>query len=226
MSTNLMSQAATTKLGGVPNDLLINLNPLAYIILVPLYAHIIYPTIERLGLRFGPITRISTGFFLSAIAMGIAAVIQYYIYATNPCQTQANTCISRDQRSPISGWVQLPIYFLIANSEILALTTSMEYLYSHAPRNLKSISMALISLTSAFGAAFGQMLVPLSEDPYLVWNYVAAGVLSLIASVGSYWCHHGRDQENQEQMEEAGLQQETGSGTCGKLTTEAGETQC
>jgi POT family proton-dependent oligopeptide transporter len=193
-----MSQAATTNLSGIPNDLLIILNPLAYIILAPIYAHAIYPTIERFGLRFGHIKRITTGFLLSTIAMGIAAVVQYYVYATNPCGTQSNTCIALGQHSSLSVWVQLPIYFLIANSEILALTTSMEYLYSHAPKNLKSISMALIGLTSAAGAAFGQMLVPLSEDPYLVWNYIAAGALSLIASVGLYWCHRGRDKEGQE----------------------------
>jgi hypothetical protein len=71
MTSNLTSQAATLTLGAILNDLSINLNPLLYIILVPIYAHIIYPTIDRLGTRFTPICRISTGFFLSVLAMTI-----------------------------------------------------------------------------------------------------------------------------------------------------------
>ena len=58
---------------------------------------------------------------------------------------------------------------------------------------MRSLVMAVFYFTGAGGSAVAQMLVPLSEDPLLVWNYVAAAILSLIASVGVWWCNRGSD---------------------------------
>lgn len=47
---NLLSQAATMELHGVPNDLLQNLNPLAIIILIPIMDFIVYPFFRKIKL--------------------------------------------------------------------------------------------------------------------------------------------------------------------------------
>jgi POT family proton-dependent oligopeptide transporter len=193
MSNNLTSQAATLSLGNLPNDLLINLEPLSYIILVPIYAHVIYPLIERRGIRFTPIKRISLGFLLSAIAIASAAVIQHFIYTTNPCGTHVNSCVKDYKHSHLPVWIQLPIYVILANGEILASITGVNYAYSQAPENMRGMVTAVYLCTGAGGGLFGQALVPISEDPYLVRNYVVVGGLSLIASIGVWWSNREAD---------------------------------
>ena len=47
MLNNLTSQAATMKLGGVPNDIINNLNPIALIIFIPIFDQLVYPGIRR-----------------------------------------------------------------------------------------------------------------------------------------------------------------------------------
>ncbi|KAF2658097.1 MFS peptide transporter [Lophiostoma macrostomum CBS 122681] len=187
MSSNLTSQAATLSLGKISNDVLISFNPFSYIILAIVYDLLIYPATERFGFRFTPIQRMSFGFGSSALAITYAAVTQYFIYKRHPCGTQANSCVEQGQRSDISVWVQIPIYILLANAEILAGVTGMEYACSQAPGNMKSMVMAAWIFTGAGGSAIGGILLLLSEDPNLFWNYTVVAVLSAIACIGVWF---------------------------------------
>lgn len=83
------AQSASLTSNGVPNDLLDNLNPLAIIVLIPIMNHGIYPLLRKLGIRFGPIKRMTFGFFVAAIGASSYAVIQHYIYQTSPCGYKA-----------------------------------------------------------------------------------------------------------------------------------------
>ncbi|KAF2252611.1 oligopeptide transporter [Trematosphaeria pertusa] len=208
MGSNMMSQAATLNLGGLPNDLLINLNPLFCILLAPFYAHIVYPVLARIGLRFCPIHRISAGFLCAALGMAMCTVVQHLIYSSSACGKHANHCPADRLYPKPSVWLQLPVYLLLANSEILANVTGIEYAYSQAPSNMRSLVMALFYFTGAFGSAISQALVPLSEDPDLVWNYATVSVLSLVASVGVWWSNRkpkkteGMEEETENETEE------------------------
>ncbi|KAJ4291134.1 hypothetical protein N0V90_010332 [Kalmusia sp. IMI 367209] len=193
MNSNMISQAATLDLGRLPNDLLINLNPFFCTILVPIYIHIIYPTLSRFNINFSPTRRICAGFASAATGMAITAIIQYAIYRESTCGSSTAQCSV--SASKLSVWVQLPVYLLLANSEILAVVTGIEYAYSHAPTNMRSVVMALFYFTGAWGSAFAQALLPLSEDPYLVWNYTTAGGLSYIAAVGVWWFHDAKPEK-------------------------------
>ena len=63
------------RLHGLPNDILPNLNPLTILLLIPLLDRLIYPFLRtRLHLALSPITRITLGFFLAALAMLACAV--------------------------------------------------------------------------------------------------------------------------------------------------------
>ena len=79
------AQSASLTSNGVPNDVLDNLNPLAIIVLIPIMNHGIYPLLRKLGIRFGPIARMTFGFLIAAIGAASYAVIQYEIYQTSPC---------------------------------------------------------------------------------------------------------------------------------------------
>lgn len=75
----------------------------------------VYPGLRKAGINFSPLKRIAAGFFVGALAMMCAAIVQWKVYTTSVCGYSAADC---PQGSPISVWVQTPSYVLIAFSEI------------------------------------------------------------------------------------------------------------
>jgi POT family proton-dependent oligopeptide transporter len=89
----------------------------------------------------------------------------------------------------INVWAQTGAYVLIAISEIFASITSLEYAFTKAPKNMRSLVQAFSLFMSAISAAIGEGLVPLSADPLLVWNYGVVGVLSFIGGT-CFWIQY------------------------------------
>ena len=187
MANNLTSQAATMRLGGVPNDIINNLNPVSLIFFIPIMDRVIYPGLRRMGFHFTPLKRITAGFFVASCAMLSAAVIQYYVYKMGPCGEQANYCLEvKGQHTDISVWVQSVPYILLAISEIFASITMLEYAYTKAPPNMRSIVQAIGSFMCALSSALGQAFVSLAEDPLLVWLYAVTAILAFVGCIG-FW---------------------------------------
>ncbi|KAL2178012.1 POT family-domain-containing protein [Thermothelomyces heterothallicus CBS 202.75] len=191
INNNLVSQAATMKVGGVPNDVLTNLNPFALIILIPVLDVFIYPALRRIRINPTPLRRIAVGYFVAASAMIWACVIQYYIYKKSECGKYANgrfpdgterECADVD----ISMWAQTGSYVLIAFSEIMASITSLEYAHSKAPANMRSMVQAVALFMNAISSAIGFALVSLADDPLLVWNYAVVAILAVIGGT-MFW---------------------------------------
>lgn len=188
MLNNLTSQAATMKLGGVPNDIINNLNPIALIIFIPIFDQLVYPGLRKMGIKFSPLRRITAGFMTAALGMVVAAVTQHYIYKLGPCGSDANRCLEEEGKfTNISVWIQALTYILGGISEIFASVTSLEYAYTKAPKNMRSVVQAVAMLMNAFSAAIGQAFVGLSTDPLLVWNYTLVAILAFLGGVG-FWC--------------------------------------
>ncbi|KAK4646398.1 hypothetical protein QC761_210110 [Podospora bellae-mahoneyi] len=201
INNNLISQAATMKLGGVPNDVLTNLNPFALIIMIPLMDTLVFPALRKLRINFTPIKRIAAGYFVAASAMIWACVLQYYLYKKSECGNHASgnmlgpdgaELLDSDGKAikcpnvEISVWAQTGSYVLIAFSEILASITSLEYAHSKAPANMRSMVQSVCLFMNAISSAIGFALVPLAGDPLLVWNY---GVVAIAAAIGGlcFW---------------------------------------
>ncbi|KAF4958228.1 hypothetical protein FGADI_2600 [Fusarium gaditjirri] len=185
INNNLISQAAVMQRHGVPNDILSNLNPFALLIFIPLNDFLIYPALRKAGIRFTPIKKITAGFFTGAAAMIWAAVVQHYIYQKSECGKYASgeDCAVVE----INVWAQTGSYVLIALSEVFASITSLEYAFSKAPKNMRSMVQAVALFMTAFSAALGQALVGLAADPLLVWNYGVVAILAVIAGT-CFWC--------------------------------------
>ncbi|KAI6115482.1 POT family-domain-containing protein [Pisolithus croceorrhizus] len=186
LNNNLTSQAATMSTHGLPNDVLSNLDPLALIIFIPLCDLVFYPALVRWRISFKPLQKIAWGFYTGSAAMVWAAVVQYYIYKTNPCGYHAATCVDSDGNplvSPLNVWIQSGSYVLIAFSEIFASITGLEYAFTKAPKNMRSLVMSMVLFTSAVAAAIGEAFVSLSTDPLLVWNYGSVSVLCGISGI-------------------------------------------
>jgi len=186
INNNLISQAGSMSTHGIPNDVLSNLDPFALLILIPLCDLLFYPALRRMGMNFSALKKITAGFMTGAAAMVWAAVLQHYIYKTSPCGDLASDCVAPDV-SPLNVWIQTGAYILIAISEILASITGLEYAFTKAPKNMRSLVMSIFLFMSAISSAIGEGFVALSSDPLLVWNYGAMGVLSFIAGCLFWW---------------------------------------
>lgn len=176
INNNLISQAATMRLGGVPNDVLTNLNPFSLIIMIPLLDLFGYPLLRRLKIKVSPIKKITVGYFAGACAMIWAAVIQAYIYRRSDCGNYAGQNIpGTEDRCPnvdISVWAQSGSYILIAFSEIMASITSLEYAHSKAPANMRSMVQAVALFMNAVSSAIGFALVSLAEVRVILFPHV------------------------------------------------------
>jgi POT family proton-dependent oligopeptide transporter len=186
LNNNLTSQAATMNTHGLPNDVLSNLDPFALIIFIPLCDLLFYPALRRAGINFSALKKITLGFFTGAAAMVWAAVVQHYIYKTSPCGYSANDCTG-DMSSPLNVWIQTGSYVLIAFSEIFASITGLEYAFTKAPKNMRSLVMAIFLFMSALASALGEAFVALAADPLLVWNYSVFGVIAFITGIFVWW---------------------------------------
>ncbi|KAL8282347.1 hypothetical protein RB597_009855 [Gaeumannomyces tritici] len=183
MTNNLTSQAASMVLNGAPNDVIQNLNPISIVVMIPIFDKILYPGLRRMGVQFTPIKRMAVGFIVGALAMVAAAVMQWYIYQMSPCGYGASEC---KEPAPINVWAQSLPYVFIGISEIFTNVTSYEYAFSKAPENMKSLVMSVNLFMSAFSAAVGQAWTPLSQDPFLVWNYASVAIIAGVAGV-AFW---------------------------------------
>ncbi|KAF9456670.1 peptide transporter PTR2A [Collybia nuda] len=196
LNNNLTSQAATMSTHGVPNDVLSNLDPFALIIFIPICDLVIYPGLRRAGINFSALKKITAGFIAGCGAMIWAAVVQHYIYKTNPCHYSAATCVDADKValvSPLNVWIQTGSYILIAFSEIFASITGLEYAFTKAPVNMRSLVMAVFLFTSAVASALGEAFVALAADPLLVWNYGVMGVLAGVTGFIFWFAVRGLD---------------------------------
>jgi proton-dependent oligopeptide transporter, POT family len=183
---NLGTVAAGMTLHGTPNDLIQNLNPIAIIIMIPIFDYGIYPFLRKHGINFTPIKRIYTGFIVAAFAMLYAAVLQHFIYKTLPCHDNVpSECFlngpdADSTPSPLNVWIVSGPYILVALSEIFASITSLEYAFTKAPARMKSVVMAFAQFQNAFSALINLALAPINTEDMFGWLFGSFGVVALI----------------------------------------------
>ena len=213
ITNNLIVQAGQMDMSGSPNELVSQLDPIFIIVFVLLFQFGLYPACERYNIPFTPIKRVAIGFFLVSLAMVWAAVLQHYIYRTSPCGTHVgdhgyrapdgSECSSLQNSSPLSMWVSSGSYVLIAFSELFASVTSMEVAMVMAPKNMRSIVMAIGTFMSAIASAIGEAFIGLSQNPNWVINY---GLFAGLAFVGGilFWLCFRRIDQHQDSLNMVG----------------------
>jgi proton-dependent oligopeptide transporter, POT family len=161
--------------------------------------------LRKFGIRFTPIKRIACGFYAGCAAMIWSAVVQYYIYKRSECgyyasgdRMGANGEMETCPAAPINVWAQSGSYILVALSEVFASITSLEYAFSKAPKNMRSMVQAFALFMTAFAAALGQAFTGLSADPLLIWNYTAVAILAFVAGTCFYLQFRGLDKQEDE----------------------------
>jgi POT family proton-dependent oligopeptide transporter len=150
---------------------------------------VVYPFLRKRGIRFTPIKKITAGFILGAFAMVWAAVLQHYVYKTSGYYENPHD----DYQSPITVWAVTGVYVLIAISEIFASVTTLEYAFTKAPKNMRSLVQAVQLFTTAFSAAIAQAFTPLTADPYIVWNYGSVAIISFVTGILFHFAYRTMD---------------------------------
>ena len=112
-------------------------NPLLVMLLIPLFAYVIYPAVSRVW-RLTELRKISIGMFITVLAFAIPTGIQMQI----------------DQgETPSIAW-QLLAYVVLTSAEVMVSITCLEFSYTQAPRTMKSFVMAFFMMSVAAGNLF------------------------------------------------------------------------
>ncbi|MHC4335053.1 MAG: POT family MFS transporter [Planctomycetota bacterium] len=112
-------------------------NSLLIMILIPLFAYVIYPAINRF-FRLTALRRISIGLFVTALSFVVPAMVEMQITAGG---------------RPSVGW-QFFAYVILTAAEVMVSITCLEFSYTQAPKSIKSFVQAMFLLSISLGNAF------------------------------------------------------------------------
>jgi POT family proton-dependent oligopeptide transporter len=173
------------------------INSLVLVISIPLFDSFVFPLMRRMGMRLGPISRITIGFWIMIIGFIYATVLQVVLYKTGPFYDFTDEAMLKtvpkgeDPMNDLSIWWQMPPYAIIAISEIFSSATGLEFAYKFATSELKSTVMALFLFTNCGGSIIGILMAPLSKDPYMVTLLGSqTAVMAIIAVIFYYMFRH------------------------------------
>ena len=194
---------------GMPNDEMQNFDPVSILVFIPILDRIVYPLLRKAGYELRPMLRITLGFWLAALCLAYAAIVQHLIYAAGPCYDHPATSAAGPSGCP-QGWdgktplpnnvhiaIQTPAYVFIGLSEIFISVTGLEYAYTKAPVSMKSFVQSMYLFTSAFGSALNETLVPVLVDPKFLWMYTGIACFAFATGIAFYaiFRHYDKDEE-------------------------------
>jgi POT family proton-dependent oligopeptide transporter len=119
----------------VPPGQVQTLDALFVLALIPLFALVVYPALERRGLRLSPLRKMATGMFVMVLAFVATAAVEGGLRAGQPLHV---------------AW-QVPQYLLLAIAEVLVSVTALEFAYTQAPAQMKSAIMGMWFVTFFVG---------------------------------------------------------------------------
>lgn len=119
-----------------------SVNAILILLMVPFFALVLYPVIQRVGVAFTDLRKMGCGFFLAALSFVAAAWVQGRL----------------DGGEQLSvGW-QFLQYLLLTAGEILISTTGLAFAFTQAPPRLKSTIMSFWTVTVALGNLFAALV--------------------------------------------------------------------
>lgn len=113
------------------------LNPIFVIILVPLFSAVVYPAVDKV-FKMTSLRKITIGMFVCALS--------YIIIAFAEERLQAG--------KEVSIFWQCVAYLVLTISEVMVYGTGLEFSYTQAPNNMKSLIMGFFLLSVSVGSLF------------------------------------------------------------------------
>ncbi|KAF3004534.1 hypothetical protein E8E14_000105 [Neopestalotiopsis sp. 37M] len=204
ISSLSIAQAGQMQTVGIPNDLLMASNSIALVLIGLVVENWLYPFLQRQHIDFLEMGRITVGLFFMAVSMAYGTVVQALIYNAGPCYNRPLECLGVDGRkvtdpNAVNVLVQLPLYILVAVSEVFAFVTGSAYAYKKAPQNMKSVLQSFYAAMSGVGYLLAVAVSPTAKNPDLVvlWASVS-GVMGLTTVI--FWLCF-RHYDKQEKLE-------------------------
>ncbi|QEC68326.1 POT family MFS transporter [Panacibacter ginsenosidivorans] len=109
-------------------------NGILVLVFIPFFTFVLFPFLEKNGVKINPLNKFGPGFIVSLFSIGI-----YWL------QTQIDKGFH-----PSIGW-QFFAYMLLTIAEVLIYQTGLEYAYTQAPESMKSTIMAFFLLSLSIG---------------------------------------------------------------------------
>jgi len=142
-------------------------NPALVMLLVPLMGFVVYPGIERLGVRMTPLRRMTAGMFLTSLSFVIVALAQQRL----------------DAGQHVHIGVQLLAYLVLTTAEVMVSVTGLEFAYTQAPRRMKSLLMGFWLLAVSLGNILVALLARFQHLPRVQFFWLFAGLMLAAALV-------------------------------------------
>lgn len=111
-------------------------NPFLILTFIPLFDAVLYPILEKFGLRT-PLRKLAAGGVLAGIAFLLSALVQFQIEAS-------------PENTVNMLWL-LPQYIVMTAGEVMFSITGLSFSYEEAPESMKSVVTSFWLLTVAFG---------------------------------------------------------------------------
>ncbi|MBF5041478.1 POT family MFS transporter [Aggregicoccus sp. 17bor-14] len=142
------------------------INPALVMLLIPLLTLGVYPLVKRTGWELTPLRRMPLGMVLCAASYAIAGLFQIRMDAGQVLNI---------------AWMVLP-YAVLTVAEILVSTTGLEFAYTQAPREMKSVVQSLWLMATALANIFVAFIARIDafKGPSQFFFY---GTLALLAGL-------------------------------------------
>ena len=114
---------------------LMALNPLLVMLIIPFTSLVLFPALERRGVRLTPLRRMGAGMVITGLSFAAVGALQLFI----------------DRGQTLSVLWQAGPYLLLTLGEVLVSTTGLEFAYTQAPRQMKGTIMSFWLLAVTVG---------------------------------------------------------------------------
>ncbi|MFC0515978.1 MFS transporter [Mucilaginibacter angelicae] len=123
-------------------------NTVFLLLFIPLFNYVIYPGLDKIGLKTTPLRRLGAGLVLTALSF---VVIGF-------------THVSIDHGGSPSMWWQVLAFLILSAAEVLVSITGLEYAYTHSPKSMKSTMSGIWFLVVSFGNLITALVNGFIED--------------------------------------------------------------
>jgi dipeptide/tripeptide permease len=181
---------------GVPNDVIQNFNSLSIICSVPIFNYVIYPSLRKARIHYGPISRITTGLLMSAVGGVGYTVLNHYAYQQSPCGNYgSDDCEVGTGVAPISIWYMAIPYALGGISEVFVNVPAYGIAYSRAPVSMRGLVSAINLFNTGVAYAIGLACSAVIRDPYLTWDFGGPAIAGFVTAIIFYFTFRHIDKE-------------------------------
>ncbi|ORX69844.1 PTR2-domain-containing protein [Basidiobolus meristosporus CBS 931.73] len=125
-------------------------NTIFILIFVPLCAKVLYPFLERRGIRFYLLRRMAVGFFLVILSFALSGGLQYIVQSRFDGERNASGKVTSCPNCLHGAW-QLPQWALLSLGETMVSPTGLQFTYTQVGRQMKSTSSSFWLLTVSLG---------------------------------------------------------------------------